>query len=590
MALMSKNLQSKSPSESSVKFVVGRLFRRYFAANVRTYAAAIFLMLISAVATALTAWMMKDVINKVFISGDWGATKLVALAMFAIISAKGIAVFGHLVLMGRVEISIVSDLRREFFNTLMSRDLAFYNQFPASSLQARFNTGAEAARKVIMLVINAVGRDLLTLLALIVVMLVNDALMTLLAFVTMPVLVISVAVLGRKARKVSRRAFDNQVDIFKFMAEIVDGAKVIKIFRAAPFMRMRMGASIDDLQANLLRQIRIAALTRPVTEILTGLSFALVVIYAGWSVKAGRNDAGELFSFLTAMMLAYEPAKKLGNVNVELQNASVQAAQMFEIIDQPANARDDAARPNLVLKKGKVALKNISFAYEGSVVIDGISFVAEGGKTTALVGPSGGGKSTLLNLIPQLFDLDTGQILIDGQDIAQVRHSSLLEHIAIVSQESVLFSGTIADNIGLGRLDASRADIKKAARAAHAHDFIMALSDGYDSALQEQGEGLSGGQRQRLSIARALLKDAPILLLDEATSALDSESEKLIQDALKLAMKGRTTIVIAHRLSTIASADKIIVIDQGKVVEQGTHAKLVAAKGLYARLDGLQQV
>jgi ATP-binding cassette subfamily B protein len=333
----------------------------------------------------------------------------------------------------------------------------------------------------------------------------------------------------------------------------------------------------------------VGARSSPLTETLGGVAIAIVVVYGGLKVIEAGQQPGNFFAFITALMLAFEPAKRVARMQIDLTSSLVGVDMLYSFLDEPNQETERGDEPELTVEAGRIEFRDVRFAYrKGEPVLRGLDFVAEPGRTTALVGRSGGGKTTAMNLILRFYEPESGAVLIDGQDIRKVGRASLRRHLAYVSQETFLFKGSIADNIGLGRVGASREEIEAAARAAHAHDFIMGFAQGYDSQCGEQGMQLSGGQRQRIAIARAFLKDAPIILLDEATSALDSESEHAVQEALRILCAGRTTLVIAHRLSTVLNADRICVIENGEVAEYGRHEALMAQRGLYYHLHQTQ--
>ena len=447
---------------------------------------------------------------------------------------------------------------------------------------SRLAIAAASIRDTLQLLIVSAGRDILTLGGLIIVMFVQDSRMSVIAVALMPIGAYGLSRLIKSVRMLARRSFDGSTQILEIMQETVQGLRIVKSFNLEDVMRQRMRAAVAHVEQAANRMSASMAISSPLADFFGGLAIAIVIFYGGWRVSVAHADAGSFFSFLAALLMAYEPAKRLARLNLEIQNGLVGAKLVYEILDRPAAERPGALLPPLRISRGRISFENISFGYRAKEkVLDNLCLVGEPGKTTALVGPSGGGKSTILALLQRFYDPDRGRILIDDTDIAAVAFSSLRAHIAFVSQDVFLFRASIAENIGLGRPGASHAEITASARKAYAHDFIMSFSAGYETSVGEQGMQLSAGQRQRIAIARAMLKDAPILLLDEPTAALDPDSERAIQTALEDLRKGRTTIVVAHRLQTIVGADRIYMIDAGRAIECGSHAELIARNGKY---------
>jgi ATP-binding cassette subfamily B protein len=395
--------------------------------------------------------------------------------------------------------------------------------------------------------------------------------------------------LVRRIRHIARSQFTGGAMMMETLQEAVQGIRIIKAFTLESEMRKRYYANVEAVQHEANKMARVSNRSSPLMETLAGVSIALGVIYGGYRTIETGATPGEFFSFITAFLLAYEPAKRLARLNIELNAGLVGVRTLFDIIDVPQTEPQDDDRPRIAIKDGKVEFKKVGFGYrDGEPVLTDLSLVAEPGTTTALVGPSGGGKSTILNLILRLYEAQSGKILIDGRDISTASRKSLRQQIAYVGQDVFLFRGTVRENIAFGRVGASEAEIMAAAKAAHAHDFIMSFPDGYDTPVGEHGAQLSGGQRQRVAVARALIKDARLILLDEATASLDSESERAVQDAIARLTEGRTTLVIAHRLHTVAHADRIYVIESGSVVESGKHTELLRKGGRYASFYRLQ--
>ena len=559
---------------------------REFAAG---YTLVIVLSILIALSTALNAWLIKDIINQVFF--DRRADALYMLTAVIVINGfvRGFSLYGQAVTLGRIGNAVVSRTQRQLFDHMLNLGVAFYTRTPSSELMTRLSHNAQAAREVLNTFINGVGRDFLTVVALVVVMFIQSPLMSLVILVAGPIAGFGIAGLVRRVRGVARAQFTSLSMVVSDMQETALGIRVVKAFNLESMMRKRMDTSITDVQARSDKIVRIQARSSPLMEVIAGLAIAMVVLWAGYQIIYQNVQPGALMSFIAAVALAYEPAKRLAQMQIKLETGLVGVRMMYELLDTKPDFAPNTAGPALVLDKGEVAFDKVDFAYAGEPpLFRSLGFRATGGKTTALVGPSGGGKSTIMSLIERFYAVDGGRILIDGQDIAEVKTSSLRDHIALVTQDTYLFRDTIRENIRFGRPDATDAEVEKAAKDAMAHDFIVASTNGYDTVLGDLAAQLSGGQRQRLTIARAILRNAPIILLDEATSSLDSESEHQIQVALDHLMEGRTTIVIAHRLSTVLHADKICVLVNGAIVEEGRHDELMARGGHYARLYRLQ--
>jgi ATP-binding cassette subfamily B protein len=407
----------------------------------------------------------------------------------------------------------------------------------------------------------------------------------LLAVVALCVLPIAALILGRVIRRVrtfARRSFDGSTQIMQTMGEAVLGMRIVKAFNLEDEMRKRMDASIRIVERSANRMAAGGAAATLMADSLAGLAIGFAIFYGSWRVSIGHGDVGSFVSFLGALLLAYEPAKRLGRLNVDIQNGLVSTRLIYEVLDAPQGEAPQPSLPKISVGDGRVVIEHARFAYRpGEYVIDDLNLAAEPNSTTALVGPSGGGKTTILGIIQRFYALSQGRVTIDGQDISTVDLPSLRDRIAFVSQDVFLFRGSIRENIAVARPGATEAEIVAAARKAHAHDFILQFAAGYETNVGEQGAQLSGGQRQRIAIARAILKDAPILLLDEPTAALDSESEREVQKALDDLRMGRTTLVVAHRLQTIVGSDRIWVIEGGRAVETGEHQELIARRGAY---------
>lgn len=555
----------------------------------RRYVIAFALMGVAAAATAAGAYLIGDAINFAYVDKDLNGIITIGVFTALIFTAKGFATYGHAVMLSRIGNRIVAENQRRMFAQLMQQNLAYYSARHSSEFLARLNVGAAAASGVINLLITAIGRDLLSLIGLATVMVIQDPVMSLFALLVVPPALTVLRRLIRRVRGIARRQFTGTAQILEGMQEAIQGIRTVKAFTLETAMQQRLDASIAMLEAESNKWARVANRPSPLMDALGGYVIAAFMIYGGYRVIETGATPGQFFSFLAAFMLAYEPAKRLARLNIDLNTGLVGVRILFEVIDAPPSEPDDQDQPPLVLTAGRVEFDDVDFGYRSNdKVIRNLSFAAEPGQMTALVGPSGGGKSTIVALTMRLYEIDGGAITIDGQNIATVSRSSLRRQIAYVSQDVHLFGGTVRHNIAFGRPDASEAEIVAAAKAAYAHDFITAFPAGYDTPVGEHGLQLSGGQRQRISVARALIKDAPIILLDEPTSALDSESERQVQRALDHLCKGRTTIVIAHRLHTVAHADCIYVVEDGSVVESGRHEELLRKDRRYASFYRIQ--
>ncbi len=555
----------------------------------KRYAVVLVLGAITAATAAINAWIIKDVINEIFLNRRndllYIITGVVLLNGFA---RAGSIYFSQLTL-GRIGNAIVARTQKRLYDHLLTLGADYFAKTPSSELVTRMSYNANATRSVLDTIFTSTGRDILSLIALIGVMLIQSPQLTLIMLVLGPVTVLTINQLSRRVRRVARDQFGSQGDLVGQMQQTANAIRIIKAFNLEDVARERMGQSIDRVRANADKIVRIRARAVPISEILAAVAIGLVLFYAGYRSITFGEQPGALLSFIAAMAFAYDPAKRLANAQIPLVSDLVGVKLMFELLDTKSTMNVNTDGPELKATAGEVAFDKVDFSYPGGAeVIRGVSFVAHGGKTTALVGPSGGGKSTMIALIERFFDVDAGRILVDGQDIKQLNLASVRNHMALVMQETVLFNDTLRQNIRFGRPDATDAEVEAAARSALAHDFIVATPKGYDTVVGDGGMGLSGGQRQRIAIARAMLRNAPILLLDEATSALDSESEHQVQVALDRLMKGRTTIVIAHRFSTVLGAEKIAVMIGGKIAEEGSHADLMANNAQYARLYHLQ--
>jgi subfamily B ATP-binding cassette protein MsbA len=569
-------------------FVLRRLLSENARAYAGRYALAFAMMAIVAACTAASAWIMKDMINQVFLERDGRMVWVIAGFVLVIFTVKGAAAYGQLVILGQIGNAIVAATQSRLFRAITRQDLGFFENSGIGDLGTRLSHNATAARAALDLVVTALGRDLLTVIALVGVMIAQDPLMSLIALVIMPPAILLIAGLVRRVRRVAKTQFVSMTRILSVAQQAISGIRVVKAFAVEDRLRQEMDDAVADVEKQANKMTRLSARTSPVMETLGGIAIALVILYGGYAVIELGSDPGGFFAFITALLLAYDPARRLARLNVNLSGHIVGVRLMYEILDRVPASNEEDGTESLKISDGHVRFENVDFRYGEAPALEGLDFEARPGEVTALVGPSGAGKSTVFALLERFYDPVSGRIAIDGQDLREASVAGLRSQIALVSQDTFLFDLTVRENIAIGRPGASEAEIREAARQANADSFIEELELGYDTRVGEGGSRLSGGQRQRVAIARAILRDAPLLLLDEATSALDSESEAKIQAALSRLMKGRTTLVIAHRLATVREAAQIVVMDKGRVLEAGPHAALLAKGGLYKRLCDLQ--
>jgi ATP-binding cassette, subfamily B, bacterial MsbA len=574
-----------SPPGARSLVLVRRLIRDFIWRHAPKIALAFVCMAIAGGSTALRAWLMQPVLDRIFIARDSSLLLLLAGVALLLALVKGAADYGETILMARVGQRVITDVQTALYTRLIRADLAYFNAHPSGILISRFVNDVWLLRSAAATVLTGIGRDAVTIVFLVGVMFYQDWALALVAFFAFPAAIRPIVGIGRRMRRVSANTQVEMGQLTTLLNQTFQGARHVKAYGMEAYEERRAAGLFERLYGLVDRANRTRSRAAPMMEALGGAAIAMVIFYGGHEVIVGTRTPGAFFSFITALLLAYQPVKSLATLNASLQEGLAAAQRVFEVLDIEPAIRDRPGARSLRVSGGEVRFTEVRFGYHpGTVALDGISFTVPAGSTVALVGPSGAGKSTVLNLIPRFYDVDGGAIAIDGQEVASVTLASLRGAIALVSQEVALFDDTVRANIAYGRFDASQAAIEAAAVAAGADPFVRDLPQGYDTLVGEHGIRLSGGQRQRLAIARAMLKDAPILLLDEATSALDSESERQVQAALRSLMRGRTTVVIAHRLSTIIGADLICVMDRGRIVETGRHAQLLAKSGLYARL------
>jgi subfamily B ATP-binding cassette protein MsbA len=569
--------------------LIRRLLTEQGLVHWRKYAIAFTLMAVAAACTAFSAYLIGDVINQAYVNKSLTGIIVIGAITVVLFSVKGLATYGHSVMLSRIGNRIVANNQRAVFSKLLNEGLGFFSDRHSTEFIARLSTGAAAATQVINLLITSVGRDLLSLIGLITVMVVQDPLMSFFSFVVAPPAFFVLRKLIRRIYSIARTQFQGGTRIIETLQETLQGIRIVKAFTLEDIMRERFDRNVAAVEYEANKMARVSNRASPLMETLGGCALAIAITYGGYRVIETGATPGQFFSFITAFLLAYEPAKRLARLNIELNSALVGVRVLFEVIDSPPTEAPDNDKPDLKTTTARLEFRDVHFAYRGDEpVLRGMSFVAEPGKLTALVGPSGGGKSTVFNLLLRFYENEHGLITIDGQDISKVSRRSLRRHIAYVGQDVFLFRDTIRENIAFGKPGASDDEIVAAAKAAYAHDFILSFPRGYDTPVGEHGLQLSGGQRQRVAIARALIKNAPIILLDEATAALDSESELQVREAMEHLCQGRTTLAIAHRLHTVSHADRIYVVEDGRAVESGRHDELLRKGGRYASFYSLQ--
>ena len=575
--------------DETTQALVGRLVRDYLRPQAGRIVAALLCMVVVALSTAAFTQLIKPIIDEIFVSRHEEMLLPIALSVFAVFAAKGLATYGQSVLMSYVGHRVVAELQRGLYARVIGADLAFFNRTSPGELIARFINDINLLRNAVSNTLVGFGKDSLTAIALMGVMFYEDWLLASIAVVVFPTAILPIVRIGRRIRVVSSNTQTEVGRLTTLLDETFQGVRYVKAYAMEAYEKARAGRVIEAVFKLNYQGARTRSTLHPIMEVLGGLAIVAVIVYGGHGVISGAKSPGSFFAFITALLLAYEPIKRLAKLNANLQEGLAAAIRVFALLDREPEIRDAPDAVALEIAAGGVRFEGVTFSYdtEGPTLRD-IEIEIPAGRTAALIGPSGAGKSTIMNLIPRFYDLDGGRITIDGQDLRAVTLASLRAQIALVSQEILLFDDTIRANIAYGRPEASAAEIAAAAAAAGLETFVAELSQGLDTPVGPRGVMLSGGQRQRVAIARAMLKNAPILLLDEATSSLDSESERHVQGALAELMSGRTTLVIAHRFSTVVNADIIYVIEAGRIVESGRHGELLACGGPYERLYALQ--
>ena len=567
-----------------------QILNRLFRDSIRPYAlklfSSLFFMIIIALSTGATAWLLDPAIDKIFLDKDESMLLLIPIAIILTLFIKSIATYIQIVLLNGVAQNIIADTQIKLFKKIINADLAWLHKIHSAKIISNFLYDVTLLQDSVSSSLANGVKDLLTLICLLGVMYYQDWQLATISIIAFPLVGILTRRLGKKIKKASTESQEETGTLAAILSENLDGTRIVKAYQQEDEEIKKLSDSVFRRMTKILKGANARGAASPFAEFLAGFGIAGALYYAGLRGLQGELALNEFVSFLGAMMLAFQPLRRLAQINATLQEGFAAAIRVFGLLDQKSYINEASNAPELSLSKSEISFENVTLSYEGqkNSALKEINLNIPHGKTTALVGPSGSGKSSILNLIPRFYDPDTGNVKIDNQDIKELTIDSVRSSIALVSQEPILFDMSIRDNILYGKPGSTNNEVIEAAKAAAAHDFINELPDRYNTVVGEKGYSLSGGQKQRISIARAFLKNAPILLLDEATSSLDTESEHLVQNAIGILMKNRTTLVIAHRLSTIINSDQIIVLDSGNVAEVGTHEELLNKDGVYRKL------
>ena len=563
---------------------------RLFKDSIKPYTvrlfSSLFFMVIIALATGATAWLLDPAIDKIFLDKDESMLLLIPIAIILTLFIKSVATYIQIILLNGVAQNIIADTQIKLFKKIINADLAWLHKIHSAKIISNFLYDVTLLQDSVSSSLANGVKDILTLICLVGVMYYQDWQLATISIIAFPLVGVLTRRLGKRIKKASTETQEETGVLASILSENLDGTRIVKAYQQETQEIEKLSKSVFRRMQKILKGINARGAASPFAEFLAGFGIAGALYYAGLRGLQGELALNEFVSFLGAMMLAFQPLRRLAQINATLQEGFAAAIRVFGLLDQKSYINEASNAPELSLSKSEISFENVTLSYEGqkNSALKDINLKVPHGKTTALVGPSGSGKSSILNLIPRFYDPDTGSVKIDNQDIKELSIASVRSSIALVSQEPILFDMSIHDNILYGKPDSPDNEVIKAAKAAAADEFINELPDKYKTVVGEKGYSLSGGQKQRISIARAFLKDAPILLLDEATSSLDTESEHLVQKAISILMKDRTTLVIAHRLSTIINSDQIIVLDSGKVVETGTHEELLNKDGVYKKL------
>jgi len=538
--------------------------------------------------TALSVYIIKPAMDDIFVNRDDFMLRWMPAMILGVFLFKGGFSWANSYLLEAVGLEVVNSLRQQLYNHIQDMPLTFFDRMPTGILMSRITNDVNEIQGAVTKAVTGLVRDSFSVVGLIVVIFYQDWRLASLGVMVLPLAFYPLFLFGSRLRKLAKRTQETRGLISVLLHEGISGSRIVKAFGMEDYEKQRFASQIlKDLRYGL-KSAWIDALSSPLMEFIGAIGIASIVFYGGYKVIHGESTPGTFFSFLGGLLALYQPIKSLSKVNNLVQKALAATHRVYEILDTPSDLTEIPNARELPPISRHIHFEDVSFAYQDDLVLHDIDLQVNVGEVVAFVGTSGGGKTTLVNLLPRFYDVTSGAILIDDVDIRDVTFKSLRQQMAMVTQQSFLFNDTVGNNIAYGNIHQSEQTIVEAARAAFAYDFVMQLPQAFDTVIGEQGVRLSGGQRQRICIARALLKNAPILILDEATSSLDSESEQEVQRALENLMRGRTTFVIAHRLSTVQSADRILVVAAGQIVEQGTHADLLARSGEYRRLYDIQ--
>ncbi len=566
-----------------------QLIKRIFHTEIKKYINLIFIclffMIISAVTTAASAWLLDPAIKEIFLNQNKTMLYMIPLAIIIVFVLKGLSTFAVRIVTIKIGMKVVENIQILMAKRILTSDISYIVGKHSGKFISNFINDTQVLFNVISGIVISSIKEILTLIALIMLMFYHDWQLSILALVIIPIAAFFSRKFGKKMGKKANLSFEATENLSKFLSEIIKGSWLVKIYQREKDEQVKISNFIEDRFKKMRKVEQVRLGTGPTMEMITAFAIASVVFFAGYRSMQGAITMAQFVSFLAALMLAYQPVRALAGINVGIQEGVSAAKRIYDLIDQKDQISDDVNLPELKLSTGEIVFKDVSFTYpDGTKVIDKININIAGNSKTAIIGTSGSGKTTILNLIPRFYNLKEGSILIDNQEINKIRLSSLRKNISIVSQDTVLFDDTIKNNIAYANVHATDDEIKNAAKFAEIDDFINSLKNCYDTIVGENGVKLSGGQKQRISIARAILKNSPIILLDEATSSLDSEAEEKIRYALDNLTKNKTTLIISHKFSSIINCDKIYILNKGKVIDEGTHSELVKNSTVYKNL------